>query len=407
MAKHGWMLVSVVMAWPTLAAAQLEDEGEGEGEAGVRVDEDEPAGMVEPEASRPPPEEAAPEEEEVGDPAAPADAPAIEVHGFVSLGYTVNVMGPDDGLNRLRVFDSTHNTFSIDVAELVVQRVPTAVNDAGFRIDVTTGQKVPQLSGTAGLGFGTHVDLQQAFASWIAPVGDGLRIDAGKFVTWAGYEVIEGYDGYNDHYSRSWLFGYAIPFSHIGARAGYAVSPKVTVSAMLANGWDVAEDNNAGKTWALNAAIAAGDKANVYLTYIGGPEQAGDSGNLRNIVDAVAVMKATDEVTVSANVTFGHENLGDTSAIWYAAALYGKYGTGGPFSVAMRGELFGDPDGYRMAGGEQTLIGVTLTPAYKVGDHMALRGDLRFDHSTEEVFQNQDEASANQLTVGLNMIGTM
>ena len=43
--------------------------------------------------------------------------------------------------------------------------------------------------------------------------GGRLQVDAGKFVTPLGYEVIEGWDGYNDNASHSFLFGYAIPFT--------------------------------------------------------------------------------------------------------------------------------------------------------------------------------------------------
>jgi len=55
--------------------------------------------------------------------------------------------------------------------------------------------------------------------SWNAPVGRGLRFDFGEHVTHMGYEVTEGYDGWNDNYSRSFLFGYTIPFTHTGLKA--------------------------------------------------------------------------------------------------------------------------------------------------------------------------------------------
>ncbi len=44
-----------------------------------------------------------------------------------------------------------------------------------------------------------------------------MQIDAGKFVTPIGAEVIESQDNWN--YTRSTLFGYAIPFYHTGLRA--------------------------------------------------------------------------------------------------------------------------------------------------------------------------------------------
>ena len=44
-----------------------------------------------------------------------------------------------------------------------------------------------------------------------------MQCDVGKFVTPIGAEVIESQDNWN--YTRSILFGYAIPFYHVGVRA--------------------------------------------------------------------------------------------------------------------------------------------------------------------------------------------
>ena len=53
-----------------------------------------------------------------------------------------------------------------------------------------------------------------AYLSYQAPVGKGLEIDFGKFVTALGFEVIKTKDDLN--YSRSLLFTMAIPFYHMG-----------------------------------------------------------------------------------------------------------------------------------------------------------------------------------------------
>ena len=86
-----------------------------------------------------------------------------------------------------------------------------------FRVDRHVRQLDPARDRLGGLVPRRHpaqaedIDVQQAFASWIAPVGSGLRLDFGKFVTHFGYEVIQGYDGWNDNATRSQLFGFAIP----------------------------------------------------------------------------------------------------------------------------------------------------------------------------------------------------
>ena len=92
-----------------------------------------------------------------------------------------------------------------------------------------------------------YQNIQQAYVSYLAPVGNGsLQVDFGKFVTPAGYEVIETKDNWN--YSRGLLFALAIPYYHMGMRAAYSPNDKVTVTGFLFNGWNNVVDNNTGKT---------------------------------------------------------------------------------------------------------------------------------------------------------------
>ena len=161
----------------------------------------------------------------------------IAVNAFVSTAYIYNANRPATGTNSYRVFDFNDNSFNLDVAELVVQIAPSKPNDAGFRVDFTAGNSIPQIAKSQDQTV-AQFDLQQAFVSYIAPIGSGLRFDVGKYITHMGYEVIEGYDGYNDNYSRSILFGYAIPFTHTGVKASYAFSSKVAAMVGVVNGWD-------------------------------------------------------------------------------------------------------------------------------------------------------------------------
>src|SRR4051812_20005759 len=171
----------------------------------------------------------------------------LAVNAFVSTAYEYNGNRPTTGTSSYRVFDFSDNSFNLDVAEVVVQIAATKANDAGFRVDFATGNSIPQISKTQDQT-ATQFDLQQAFASYIAPLGSGLRFDVGKYVTHLGYEVIEGYDGYNDNYSRSILFGYAIPFTHTGVKASYSFSSKIATMVEVVNGWDLLRDNNHSKS---------------------------------------------------------------------------------------------------------------------------------------------------------------
>lgn len=143
---------------------------------------------------------------------------AIAVHGFASTSWSYNFERPNSRLNAFRVFDFDDNMFKVDVAELSALRAATQPGDTGFRVDLVAGSSVPRVSAASGLfrdasDVAQDIDLQQAYVSWVGHVGSGLRVDAGKFVTHLGYEVIEGWDGWNDNATRSFAFGYAIPFT--------------------------------------------------------------------------------------------------------------------------------------------------------------------------------------------------
>jgi hypothetical protein len=343
---------------------------------------------------------------------APAWYDSVLVNGFASVAYSRNAGSPGDQANHLRVFDTDDDTINVDVIEVVVQKPAAAPGEAGFRVDLVAGSTIPGATASAGLfrdadGVSGDFDLQQAVVSYIGKVGDGLRLDVGKFVTHSGYELIEGYDGYNDQYSRSFLFGYAIPFTHTGAKLSYPLSPKVTGMLMVANGWDVVKDNNGGKTIG-GQLIATVGPATGYLNYCGGPEQAGNDSNWRHLLDVVAVVKATDVITLGVNGDLGYETdaLPTGSATWAGAALYARWDATPVFALAARGELFDDKDGAR-TGTAQTVIEGTISPSVKLGKNLVLRGDLRVDRSDSQVFMTEDSTSSHQLTVALNAIGLL
>lgn len=333
----------------------------------------------------------------------------IAVNAFVSTSYLYNANRPDAGTNSYRVFDFSHNTFNVDVAELVVQMAPSKPNDAGFRVDFTAGNSIPQVAKSQDQTV-TQFDLQQAFVSYIAPVGSGLRFDAGKYVTHLGYEVIEGYDGYDDNYSRSILFGYAIPFTHTGVKASYAFSSKVAAMLGVVNGWDLVRDNNRSKSLAAQLTLTPVAPLSVLLNWIGGPEIANDNHTKRNVFDVVAILKPTSTLTLGVNGDYGIEdgtslvNSG-SDAVWKGIAGYATLAVTDKFSVAVRGETFHDDDGVRLGTGTRaTLSEGTFTAAYKFTAHVLLRGEVRFDKANQPILAKRSTFDDKQTTVGANFI---
>jgi len=242
--------------------------------------------------------------------------------------------------------------------------------------------------------------------SYVAPLGSGLRLDAGKFVTGLGYEVIEGWDGWNDDATHSFLFGYAIPFTHTGLRASYGVSSVVSTMLMVANGWDDVRDNNRGKTVHLQLGLTPSGRLALVFNGIAGPEQNNDDVHYRDVLDVVATWKPTDRLSLGFNGDWGRETNaapGGRMAVWRGAAGYLRLAPGRRFAVSLRAERFEDRDGVR-TGAAQTLTEVTLTPEVHLGASCVVRGDLRLDASDRAVFEASGAPHRTQPTVSVNAL---
>ncbi len=365
-----------------------------------------------PPAATPSPAPAAQAVPAVPEPKPPPWYEQLSFNAFVESGYLYNVNQPSTRKNVLRLFDAEDNTFSISVAELTLQKTASSPGDLGFRTDLDFGGVLPGRTVSSG-DLPGNFDLRQAYASWIAPVGSGLRLDAGKFVTHVGYEVIDGWDNYNDNYSRSFLFNYAIPFTHTGAKLSYTISPQIAVMAMVANGWDSTLSRTRGKTGGGQLALTPVEPLTVYLNYIGGSEIVGDGPQtaFRQLFDVVAIYKATSWLTVGANGDYGTEDgtslvtPGET-AKWWGGAGYVKLEAPAGYGIALRGEFFRDEGGTRTGlGVPVTVYEGTITPYYKFANRFGIRLELRIDGSRDAIFpKNNGSPGTAQPTLAANTL---
>jgi hypothetical protein len=358
----------------------------------------------------------------------------ITINAFASTSYTWNFNNPSTNINQLRAFDFDHNSIRIDAAELVVQKAVAAKGDFGFRLDLAMGA-VAKVAAARGLfrdpvtGVAGDFDLQQAFVSYIVPVGKGLRVDAGKFVTPVGTEFIDGYDGYNDNFSRSLLFTWAIPFTHTGFKLSYPFNDKFSAMVMLVNGWDNVLDNNSAKSFGVSLTLTPIGPLAIYLNYIGGPERDHQDTDFRNLVDLGVVAHIGSRLTLMANADYGNDmnaiapamadpgipmptapdpaaaGAGATNAQWAGVALYVRVQATKRFAAIARGEIFWDIDGFR-TGVKQRIMELTLTPELKITDSLVLRGEFRIDQSDQGIFFKSDGTSTRkyQPTIALNAL---
>jgi hypothetical protein len=337
---------------------------------------------------------------------APAPAPAaepskpppkwyetVELHGLVDSSYSVNFNQTQDSPNELRVFDAL-NGFQLSYAKLWAQLAPTTPFTGGFRLDVGVGQSAAILNGHATYGIGggaapssgiDAVAVQQAYASVKLP-GE-IVVDGGKFVTNAGAEVIEAKD--NWLYSRSILFGFAIPFTHTGVRATVPIPGVEGLSFMagLFNGWDnppgpVGSINPVGSTKVGHGALvySGPSSTTAIVNFLYGKLNPA-AADERALVDVV-LARAFGDLAVNVNFDYGHEN---STHYWGVAGMARYSLLGDKLRIAARGEYFDDSDGLSTGIANKYYEG-TLGVAVPVGSQVELRVEGRHDRMDTAAF---------------------
>ncbi len=357
----------------------------------------------------------------------PAAGPlsGIEIHGFIDTQWNNNFRQPKIGAavtntNVGRVFDTHAGTFAVNAAEIDIAKVAKNPGDAGFRVDVMYGDDANVVNGSLSDGT-SKVDLQQAYVEYIAPLSffegnkilpSSVNIKAGRFVTLAGVEVIEAPQNWN--ISRSFMFGYGIPFTHTGVRTEFGLFNNfLDVYLGLNNGWDLATDNNKFKT--MESAV--GWKLfniQFFHTLYWGAEMATTSGNKRYLLTNTATYDVTSKLSVMGEMNYGHQN-GVTSGVvrtdpdWWGFAGYLRYKFTPKFAVSSRSELFADNSAYRTNAVPGNLLNndrvfeQTFTAEYKLTDQLIGRGELRFDKGNENN-SLANGAHSSQTTIGAQMI---
>ena len=347
----------------------------------------------------------------------PSGLAGLQLSGLVDTSYIFNFNTPSAGggrTNRGRFYDNEPNGFTPHLFELDLEKQVSDEAPIGFRADLTLGDDVA-LTKSTGLGVaGEDVDLQQAYAVVRIPIGSGLDVKAGKFVTTIGAEVAESPANWN--FSRSFLFSYAEPATHTGVLLSYPVTDMLAVNGGLVNGWDIVDDNNKGKSLLTGITVTPMTGVSLIGNLITGPEQACNSKDDRTLLDFVASWQATEQLAFMANYDFGHEGAGPATGFdskeWQGLALYAKYDISPVWALAGRWEWFDDKANFRSAltgrdGSAPSGIdffGYTLTSQWKLYEHVLARLEYRRDQAGEQVFfRNSGDFTDHQDTVSAEL----
>jgi hypothetical protein len=335
--------------------------------------------------------------------------------GFVDAYYSYNSNQPANRINQYHNFEINSAQFGLNMIELVADKAPDpTASRLGYHVALGFGQAINQVNATEIGPGGTELNfaqyLKEGYMEYLAPVGKGLQINVGKFVTPAGAEVIESKDNWN--YSRGLLFAWAIPYFHFGMSAKYAFNDKYALTAYLVNGWNNSVDNNSGKTTGFSFAWTPNKKVSLIENYLVGPEASNFNGTFRHLTDTVLIYSPTSKLSLMANYDYGQDHFIDTTGItpatgpmahWSGIAGYIKYAFNDKWTVATRGEYFDDHDGFE-TGATQHLSEFTVTLQRTIAKSIISRLEYRRDMSNQDTFPfrtGQFKDNQNTVTVGL------
>ena len=234
------------------------------------------------------------------------NALGVNVSGFIDTAYTHNFNNPADHRNGGRIFDVADDALTLHQAQVLLEREATVgqsmVDRSGFALRLGYGEDA-RLFAPGDTDTEDEFDIEEAYATFA--VSEALTAKVGKYATLLGAEVIESKDNLN--FSRSFLFGFAIPFTHTGVRMTYAPTPGFEMNLGLVNGWDtLGNDDNGTPSLEWNAVFTA-ERLAWSHAFIYGDEPSGATQTERFVYDTVLSLQATEQLAFIANVDYGTE----------------------------------------------------------------------------------------------------
>jgi hypothetical protein len=395
--------------------------------------------------------------DQVAQAAAPSPSPSptaspnpLALSGYADAGYDASSISGPKGLLGTRVFDNVAGVPQLNDVNFTAAYTGTI----GGKIELNGGTDAvvfhsypqnpmsicPQGPFTCTAPYNYQVDVTQAYPSFTF---GKFTLIAGKFETLAGAEVIESPSDLD--FSRSILFGYAVPFTHTGVRLTYAATPQLSLIVGANRGWDTTRPLSSSDLAKLGAPAGYSDNSDITaefglaynpssvfsLTvqgYDGQQEDAlyvgcaGTASCNRSLIDAVGTYHVNSALTATVNVDDGQQTNTCSPSFASGTGIYCGFGVGtvqwrgiagylseawtGNLTTTIRYEAFGDPEGYRLGTGVGTEWSEgTFTAQYAPSSHLTLRGEWRVDTATQPIFSTTSPKGSSVLgTVGVEAI---
>ncbi len=311
------------------------------------------------------------------------------VSAYADVAYILDPNFPENHLWRSRSTSNRFNEFAPNMGYVAVRKDTTTDSRWGLELGVQGGYDskdfafLPNEPKVGGADTLRHV--QRANVSYLAPVGNGLTVQAGLFNSFIGYESLYAKD--NANYTRSWLADNT-PYMMFGVNARYPVNEQVTVAGFIVNSYFHLSHPNDQPSYGAQIAYKATGRLTITETLYAGPDQRKTSFDFWRFYLNSIVEWRGDDLVLAFNYDIGTESIadrpGDPRTFVMGGNLVGRWHVGGPWTVALRPEFYWDRNG-RWTGNEQLVKAMTSTLEYAVPfgwTNTRVRLEHRWDEST-------------------------
>jgi hypothetical protein len=328
-----------------------------------------------------------------------------EFAGWVAVSYFYNTNGPDSGegddanvgrFGTANPFHPDHNSFQVDQVWFSMEKPVSPESRAGFGVDIGYGKTADLLREADSMN-GNLPAVHQAYVQYLAPIGGGITVKAGRFATLIGAEVAE--TPYNFNITRGLVYSTLQPINHVGLllsseyQCGVDWALGVANSSLLNANTDT--DNDKALLWHLG--FAPNDTLALGVSGVWGgdhPLGNGVSGANRNgdktgIVDFVLNWDPSDALSTWVNLDYvwSQEDWAGWNSQAYGVAAAGRLALTDKTGVALRAEFIEFIDQFLYGGGgptDQRLWSLTGTLDHSLTDNLLLRVEVRYEEGNQE-----------------------
>ena len=369
----------------------------------------------------------------------------VKLSGYVDAGYSYNFNGAQNSTTNGRFGSDTAQggDFNLYAFKIALEKALTSENkaQAGFRADVIIGEDanyfINRDNDTATAPTNTDQDsnalfLEQAYAQFRVPVGNGWDWKVGKFVSILGYEVIERPANMNVTYGLLWQ---QFPLFYTGVLTSYRFDDYLDAKLGVVNGSNT--DNNTttdlngdgvavlaslnvtssggNANWSNNFQYSTNgendsDLGNGNSTFVPGANGTTGTGHMfiYNSWGNWAPKFADDKLLFAFDSVLGTYSSAAAATTWYGAGAYTKYQFNDWFYLAGRGEFLGSNNAgkFGVQGAQNSDVTTahntgnnlwewTLTAGFNVIDNLLIRAEYRLDWGAGTAGGSAGQTAAN------------